>query len=696
VNASEQLHTRDLERRLAEAEATIEALLSGQIDAVVDPKSHTPVLLAKAQTALRDERDRAQRYLDTPDVILLALDVDARITFANRHTCAVLGWPAAELLGRDWIETCVPTRTRDAMRTTFREIIAGHACSFENPVLTRSGEERLIGWSNTVLLDDQQRVVGTFSSGVDIAERHRGAEALRTAEERMRLALEAADVGVWDMDLAAGVVRWSETLEAQHGLQPGTFRGTFEAFVESIHPDDRASVLETIRTAMKSGSDFSVLNRATWPDGTVRWLSGAGRFHLGDHGEPLRGLGISLDITERRVLEAAYQQAQKMDAIGRLAGGVAHDFNNLLTVILGYCELLAADLAPDDPSRADMAEIQKAGTSAARLTRQLLAFSRKEIIEPMLLDLNVLVGDMQAMIARLIGEDVKIVLVLCPTIARVMADRGQVEQIVVNLALNARDAMPKGGTLTIETAIVELDEHYASTHFSVKPGRYVVLRVSDTGSGMTPEVQAHLFEPFFTTKDVGSGTGLGLATIHGIVTSSGGNVHAYSEVGKGSAFNVYLPEAAGASAVVDPVSGVDRVKSKSETVLVADDDSGLRDLAKRLLERQGYTVHLAADAQEAVEMFERHAPIDLLLTDVVMPGASGPELMARLAQRQPALKVIYMSGYTEDAIAQHGILNPGIAYVHKPFTADTLARKIREVLDQPSSSGQRGAADQLS
>ena len=418
-------------------------------------------------------------------------------------------------------------------------------------------------------------------------ERHRSAEALRTAEERMRFALEAADVGIWDMDYTTGVLRWSETLEAQYGLQPGTFGGTFEAFVERIHPDDRASVLETVGKAMKSGADFSIQHRSIWPDGTVRWLSGAGRILLGEHGEPVRGVGISLDVTERRTLEEQYQQAQKMEAIGRLAGGVAHDFNNLLTVILGYCELLLADLDPDDPRQADIAEIQKAGARAAGLTRQLLAFSRKQIIEPTLLDLNVVVADMRAMLGRLIGEDVKVVLGLRPELAPVKADRGQVEQIVMNLAVNARDAMPNGGTLTIETANVELDEHYAKTHLAVKPGPYVALTVTDTGTGMTPEVQARLFEPFFTTKELGKGTGLGLATVHGIVTRSGGSVNVYSEVGRGTSFKVYFPRADAAEMVVEAPPPVARPRAGTQTVLVVEDADGLRELARTLLRAAG-------------------------------------------------------------------------------------------------------------
>jgi two-component system, cell cycle sensor histidine kinase and response regulator CckA len=312
----------------------------------------------------------------------------------------------------------------------------------------------------------------------------------------MRFALEAASVGIWDMDYVTGVNRWSETIEAQYGLQPGTFGGTFEAFLDRVHPDDRESVLETVGTAMKSGSDFSTQHRSIWPDGTVRQLSGAGRIHLGAHGEPVRGVGISQDVTERLVLEEQFQQAQKMDAIGQLAGGVAHDFNNLLTVILGFCELLLADLDPGDPRQADMAEIQKAGTRAAGLTRQLLAFSRKQIIQPTRLDLNVVVAEMRVMLGRLIREDVKVVLGLRPELAPVKADRGQVEQIVMNLAVNARDAMPNGGTLTIETANVDLDENYPKTHRAVKPGPYVMLTLTDTGAGIVKPGIVFLHKPF--------------------------------------------------------------------------------------------------------------------------------------------------------------------------------------------------------
>jgi two-component system cell cycle sensor histidine kinase/response regulator CckA len=634
-----------------------------------------------AEAAVRDERDRAQQYLDTAEIILLKLDVQGRVLLVNRYACALLGWTADELRGRDWVETCVPAGSRDAIRTDFLHPFGGELSVSESPVLTRSGEVRLFEWRCRLLRDEDGHTIGSFSSGSDITARNVAAGALRQAEERMRFALEAAGVGIWDLDVPTGALQWSDILEAQYGLAPGTFSGTFEAFVSGIHPDDRAAMIEAMRVNQNTGGDFAMEHRTLWPDGKVRWLSATGRIGLGKHGEPMRGIGISQDVTARHMLEAQYQQAQKMEAVGRLAGGVAHDFNNLLTVILGFCELLLADLATDDPRKADIAEIQKAGGRAAGLTRQLLAFSRKEIIQPELLDLNAIVADIRVMLGRLIGEDVTVVLGLGAALAPMKADRGQVEQIVVNLAVNARDAMPRGGTLTIETANVEVDAHHAQTLFAVSPGPYVVLTVTDTGTGMTPEVQARLFEPFYTTKEPGKGTGLGLATVHGIASRGGGGVTVDSTVAKGSSFRVYFPRADPADAAVAAPPAIERGHAGVQTVLVVEDAEGLRELTKRLLEPQGYHVLLAASADEARRLFDEHPSIDLLLTDVVMPGASGPELVKQLVGLRPALKVIYMSGYTDEAIVHHGILDPGIAFVHKPFSSETLGRKIREVLD---------------
>jgi CheY-like chemotaxis protein len=359
---------------------------------------------------------------------------------------------------------------------------------------------------------------------------------------------------------------------------------------------------------------------------------------------------------------------------------VAHDFNNLLTAILGYCELLLDDLSPADPRHADIAEVQKAGVRAAGLTRQLLAFSRKQVIEPTVFDLNGLLTDVRRMLERVIGEDVKIDVRPSATPAMIKADRGQIEQVILNLAVNARDAMPHGGRLTLETDTVELDELYATQHFAVTPGTYVALSVSDTGAGMSAEVQRRLFEPFFTTKPQGKGTGLGLATIHGIVSRCGGSVHVYSEVGTGSVFKVYVP-AVNASGGIPVTASVSQDEQRGrETVLLVEDAEPLRLLTTRLLERLGYVVLPATGGPEALRLFDAHPAIDVVLTDVIMPGQSGPELVKLLRERQPDLKVLYMSGYTADAIAHHGVLNPGVVLLNKPFTSELLARKLRAVL----------------
>jgi signal transduction histidine kinase len=399
--------------------------------------------------------------------------------------------------------------------------------------------------------------------------------------------------------------------------------------------------------------------------------------------ERLTGAVVTFeDITERRLLEQQYQQAQKMEAIGRLAGGVAHDFNNLLTAILGYCELLLDELEPTDPRRRDITEIRKAGSRAAELTRQLLAISRKQIIEPKRLDLNAIIVEIRPMLGRVIGEDVIVVLDLSPQLGAVTADHGQVEQVILNLAVNARDAMPNGGTVTIKTADVDINELDAGNVAGVKPGRYVMLAVTDTGTGMTPEVQARVFEPFFTTKPVGQGTGLGLASVYGIVTGAGGAVRVRSAVGKGSSFELLFPLLEGAEAVVKAPPTMLPPRAEGETVLVVDDADGARELIARLLQRQGYAVLVAESPEEAIRLFDANASVDVLLTDVIMPGMSGAALARQLVARRPELKVIYMSGYTDDAVVHHDVLKPGTAFLNKPFDSAALAKKIREVLDR--------------
>jgi signal transduction histidine kinase len=399
--------------------------------------------------------------------------------------------------------------------------------------------------------------------------------------------------------------------------------------------------------------------------------------------------GIARDITERKqaeeekaFLQEQLRQSQKMEAIGRLAGGIAHDFNNLLTIIKGYSTLSFMELKEGDPLKGSIGEILKATERAANLTRQLLAFSRRQAMEMKVLDLNAILKDMDKMLRRVIGEDIALVVHVAEDLGRTKTDPGQIEQVIMNLVVNARDAMPDGGKLTIETANVELDEAYARAHIAVKPGRYLMLSVSDTGVGMTREVKERVFEPFFTTKGTGKGTGLGLSTVYGIVKQSGGNIWVYSEPGRGTTLKIYLPRVDGPIEVFKEKFEEDLPRG-SETILVVEDEEEVRKLAARILQRQGYKVLEAPQGGDALLICEQHQdPIHLMLTDVVMPGMSGHQLAKRLESLQPGMKVLYMSGYTDNAIAQHGVLGEGVNYIQKPFTVDGLARKVREVLDK--------------
>jgi nitrogen-specific signal transduction histidine kinase/CheY-like chemotaxis protein len=391
-------------------------------------------------------------------------------------------------------------------------------------------------------------------------------------------------------------------------------------------------------------------------------------------------LVVAQDVTERKRLQQQFYQAQKMEAIGQLAGGVAHDFNNLLTGILGYCDLLLGNWPAGHEGRDDLVEIQKAGVNAAGLTRQLLAFSRKQILERRVADLNDVVADAAKMLHRLVREDIEMEVRQAPDLWRVHADVGQLNQVLVNLVVNARDAMPNGGRLTIETANATLDASYSTTRLSVTPGPYVMLAVTDEGEGMTPELQRRLFEPFFTTKGPGAGTGLGLATILGIVQQHEGGIQVYSEPGRGTTFKIYLPATEASADVVAETRAVLPMNG-TETILVVEDQPSLVRLTTRILRARGYTVLGASSADEAMRVAESHqGAIDLLVTDVVMPGESGPALAERLAQRRPAMRVLCMSGYAPEAIVRHGLVRDGIAFIPKPFTPDGLAKKVREVL----------------
>ena len=518
----------------------------------------------------------------------------------------------------------------------------------------------------------------------DITDRVQAEAHLREREAEYRLLFESNPHPMWVFDDETLVfLAVNEAAVRHYGYSREEFLGMT---IEGIRPREEVPLLAKHLAARDRPEAERSVHKGVWThrrkDGSlIRVRVSAGTIVF--QGRKAR-LVLATDLTEREQLEAQLRQAQKMEAVGRLAGGVAHDFNNLLTTILGYSELLIQQRHEDAELVRELEEIRAAGERAAALTRQLLAFSRRQVLQPKVLDLNAVVTDFERMLRRLIGEDVELASRLDPRLGRVEADPGQLEQVIMNLAVNARDAMPQGGKLTIETANVELSEAYAAERADVDPGPYVLLAISDTGTGMDEQTKSRLFEPFFTTKEAGKGTGLGLATAYGIVKQSGGHIAVYSELGRGTTFKVYLPRI---EAAVERSSEIETgpLPRGSETVLLVEDEVGVRALVRTLLEAQGYAVLEASGAEEALEIAGSHArPIDLILTDVVMPGSSGPGLRGELERSRPGTRFLFMSGYTDDAVVRHGALESGLAFLQKPFTPEALARKVREVLDRPS------------
>jgi two-component system cell cycle sensor histidine kinase/response regulator CckA len=480
----------------------------------------------------------------------------------------------------------------------------------------------------------------------------------------------------------------SPSTERVFGYEPGQLLGL--QLREFFFPDDRQRAIDTIRAiAQEPGQTGSIELRARHRDQSWLHVEAVMTNLLSESN--VAGIVINArDVTERKKAEEALhqseeklRQSQKMEAVGQLAGGVAHDFNNLLAVIVGYSDMVLRGLPAEGSERTirHVTEIKKAGDRAASLTRQLLAFSRKQVLQPKVIDLNAVVRDMDKMLRRLIGEHIEMRTVLNAELGSVKADPGQIEQVLLNLAVNARDAMPEGGSLTIETSNVELNGEYAETHRPITPGPYVLIAVSDAGCGMSAELQSRIFEPFFTTKDKGKGTGLGLATVHGIVQQSGGSIWVYSEPGHGTTFKIYLPRLDQSASVVEQSLEKSKDLSGTETVLLVEDEEAVRRLAQEVLQSNGYRVLDAGNGIEAVKLAGQHKGIiDLMVTDVVMPQLGGRELAERLSVTRPEMRVLYMSGYTDDAIVHHGVLNGRAAFLEKPFAADALALKVREVL----------------
>jgi two-component system cell cycle sensor histidine kinase/response regulator CckA len=505
-------------------------------------------------------------------------------------------------------------------------------------------------------------------------ERKRHEVALRESEARLRVLIEQLPAILWTIDKN---LRFTSAMGAgltRVGLHANEIVGkTLAEFFETSDANF-LPITSHRRAVMGEPNTFH-----------MEWRNGS----YACHAEPLRNengrcegaICMALDVSDRKKLEEQLRQAQKMEAVGRLAGGIAHDFNNLLMVIQGHAELLTDRMKPGESLRRNAEQIQEASQRATSLTRQLLAFSRKQMLAPVVLNVQAVVSDMGKILRRLIGEDVELVTVNAPDLKRVKADRSQIEQVIMNLAVNARDAMPRGGKLTIETTNVEFDDSYSRAPVVLMPGRYVMLAVTDNGCGMDADTQAHIFEPFYTTKEKGKGTGLGLATVYGIVKQSGGYVWVYSEIGRGTTFKIYLPSVEEEVAPQEIRKAVASLPRGTETVLLVEDEEGVRELAKEYLESCGYKVLVAQNGQAAIDLVSKHfGPIDLIMTDIVMPGLSGSDLAKKVQSLRADIRVVYMSGYTDQAIIHHGILSSDVLLLQKPFTMSTLAHKLREAL----------------
>ena len=539
--------------------------------------------------------------------------------------------------------------------------------------------------------DEMGRLADAFNlMGRHVQESQQHLEAqvreLQATRSRLEQLVNASDAMIYAgrvADETSVPVYVSENITRLTGYEPREAL-TPDWWPGHVHHEDLERIHGELAQQFPQGQ-FSIEYRFRHKDGTYRWILDEGRVRHDGSGQPVEVVGAWIDITERKRLETQLRQAQKMEAIGQLAGGVAHDFNNVLTAIAGNAELLQEGFPAGDPKRDTVEEIRSAASRAESLTRQLLAFSRQQIMQPRVLEPNRVVEGMEKMLRRLIGEDIDLVCILPEDVGRVVADPSQIEQVILNLAVNARDAMPTGGKLTLETGNAEFDPAYARTHAPAVPGRFVMLAVSDSGAGMSPEVKARVFEPFFTTKAPGKGTGLGLATVYGIVKQSGGFIWVYSEAGEGTTFKIYLPRAGEDQRPTTAPKAQTDVRGGSEVILLVEDEAPVRRVALHALQRYGYTVLEAALPSEALTICKEHSgKIDLVLTDVVMPGMSGPDLAKQLLAQRPGLKVLFSSGYTGEAIAHRGEILSGLAFLPKPFTPMTLARKVREVLDAPA------------
>src|SRR6267378_760634 len=663
-----------LNRRSVRDQAGTELYREGSIEDITERK--------RAAEGLRESEARKRAILESALDCIVTMDHAGLVVDWNPAAERTFGFMRADAIGKEMADLIIPPKFREQHRRG----LAHYLTSGQGPVLgkrlelsavTAEGSEFPIELAiNRIESEGLPMFTGYIR---DITERKRAEQELSQSEERYRDLVENAHDIIYTHDLQGNYTSMNKAGEVITGYPRQEALALNLA--GTVAPEHQDKAREMLRRKLAGEKVTAYEMEIIAKDGHRVTVEANTKLVFHD-GAPVGVQGIARDVTERKQLEDQLRQSQKMDAIGQLAGGVAHDFNNLLTAINGYSDLALQRIDDNHPLRSYLEEIKKAGDRAANLTRQLLAFGRKQILQPLPINLNDVVTDMNKMLRRLIGEDIQLTAKLDLALERIKADPGQIEQVLVNLVVNARDAMPQGGNLTIETATVELDHEYADRHVGVLPGQYVMLADSDTGTGMDEATKARIFDPFFTTKEKGKGTGLGLSTVYGIVKQSGGNIFVYSEPGHGTTFKVYLPQLATAPQKTEVKVAEPALPVGSETILLVEDEDVVRGLAQKILEQSGYKVLAASRGAEAIRLgAECTEAIHLLLTDVVMPETSGKEVADRLRELLPGLRVVFMSGYTDEAIVHHGVLDSNIEFIQKPFTPNALVKKVREVLD---------------
>ncbi len=649
-------------------------------------------------TRQRAEEVQEERYR-TPadqakDYAIFVLDPQGRNASWNKGVQRMLGYESDEFLGTEMGDLyTLEDRTAGVPERELVEAVEHGRVSCERWLVRKDGTRFWASDSTASARDPQGQLLGFAKRLRDLSEAKQVQDELRQSQEALQLAHDAAGLGTWDENLVTGELRWDSRAKALFGLLPETTVSQ-NVWASAVHPDDLARTKALLERGLHDRAPFSTEYCVVWPDGSLHWIAMIGRATFDPTtGTPLRMAGVMLDVTERKRAEERLQEVVRLEAIGRLAGGIAHDLNNMLVAILGFSDLLARSLRPDDPKRIDVDQISQAASRSATLTRQLLAFARRELIQPRLVDLNEAVRRAEGMIRSVVAENIELVTQLSPTLGAVYADPGQLEQILMNLVLNARDAMPQGGRVTVETASVALGAGPDTQYFAAElpaAKRCVMLSVRDTGHGMDAATLQRIWEPFFTTKPAGQGTGLGLAAVYGAVKQSGGFVWADSEPGRGTVVSVYWPEMQ-APAEQPGERCTPPVEPGSETVLVVEDEPLVRALMVRTLTGFGYHCLEAQDAEEALRQLEQgQVRPALVLTDVVLPGQSGRWLGEQLAVQRPELPVLYTSGFADEDVIRRGLLDAERPFLQKPFAPHELARKVREVLDA-AAQGKRQA-----